>query len=150
MTAPKLSIYLFACAISLYQSILTHIDAKGRYLRALLFLSDGKAGRRIHLLKPGAKHSIVAADLSHLLNAPNYGHLIGFLYTSLSRHYLTESSKELIDSLQYLCHLLLYLDDLADVCLVFNLELSAVVLVDLLDLLFALLQGLVQLLEEVS
>ena len=53
----------------------------------------------------------------------------------------TETPKEGVDSLEDLGHLLLYLRELADICLVLDLEFLAVIVVDLLDVLLSLVQG---------
>jgi hypothetical protein len=62
----------------------------------------------------------------------------------------TKTPKEGVDGLKDLGHLLLYLCELADVCLVLNLEFFAVIIIDLLDVLLSLVQGFMQLTEEVS
>jgi hypothetical protein len=62
----------------------------------------------------------------------------------------TETPKEGVDGLKNLRHLLLDFRELADICLVLDLEFLAVIIVDLLDVLLSLVQGLMQLAEEVS
>jgi hypothetical protein len=62
----------------------------------------------------------------------------------------TKTPKEGVDGLKDLGHLLLDLRELADVCLVLDLEFLAVIIVDLLDILLSLVQGFMQLTEEVS
>jgi hypothetical protein len=50
----------------------------------------------------------------------------------------TETPKEGVDGLKNLRHLLLDLRELADICLVLDLEFFAVIIVDLLDVLLSL------------
>lgn len=63
---------------------------------------------------------------------------------------LTETPKEGVNGLEDLGHLLLYLREFADICLVLDLEFLAVIVVDLLDVLLSLVQGFMQLTEKVS